>query len=609
MTPAEDKIWMPVKPLNLREQAEAQIYFTRLLAEMKRHVIPDEKVLKKAYALALTAYGGRRKETEELCIVHSLRVAKILADCGHETDVVSAAMLHEVLEVRGVTKGKLEEELGLNIADIVDAVTSIDAKPAPDESISEFDLDIMEDVRFLKGGVRSGKAVYIKCADRIDDLRTISSFPEEKQRAEAYYTRNMLIPAARKLRIHYFADILGDLCLQIENPERYRELKDTYKDVLRKNKDTFSRPDGLIKGSLLMVREDDLMGKYVKDFDFKERCIDSIHLELSGKLGARDAVKVAFKKHMVPLFDVYFISGDLYTGSPDDLFFAFYDRLHESPYQLTIVGHHQDDYETYYIMKDRYGNNYRLFVQSETEHLEFTQGLLFSSAYSEFHNSLDYVDAAESGGADQKMISVFTKDGSMMSIVDGATVLDFAFALDSNVGLCAKYAYLNGGTSRMPIYTRLSSGDMVEIVADYSRQEHGSSIPHATVRWFEYLHSREATKVLSRWLEKHMDAALPPMLVYDATGAEYEIDLASTVLDFAFVVGDQVGLHVKKAYINNSPTPAELDTTLRYGDQVRFEYDPEDSETPALNWMSIVKTKRAKDKIIDYFSRKLTNDI
>lgn len=152
MTSAEDKIWMPVKPLNLREQAEAQIYFTRLLAEMKRHVLPDEKVLKKAYALALTAYGGRRKETEELCIVHSLRVAKILADCGHETDVVSAAILHEVLEVRGVTKGKLEEELGLNIADIVDAVTSIDAKPAPDESISEFDLDIMEDVRFLKGG-------------------------------------------------------------------------------------------------------------------------------------------------------------------------------------------------------------------------------------------------------------------------------------------------------------------------------------------------------------------------------------------------------------------------------------------------------------------------
>lgn len=71
-------------------------------------------------------------------------------------------------------------------------------------------------------------------------------------------------------------------------------MKDTYKDVLRKNKDTFSRPDGLIKGSLLMVREDDLMGKYVKDFDFKERCIDSIHLELSGKLGARGCCQGGF---------------------------------------------------------------------------------------------------------------------------------------------------------------------------------------------------------------------------------------------------------------------------------------------------------------------------
>lgn len=608
MKAGEEKIQMLVKPLNLREQAEAQAYFTRLLAEMKKHVLPDEGLLKKAYTLALTVHGNRRRETGELCIIHSLRVAKILAECGHETDVVSAAMLHEVLEACGATKGKLEAELGLNIADIVDVVTSAGAKLAPDGFISEFDLDIMADVRFLSGGVRA-KAVYIKCADRIDDLRTISAFPEEKQKAEAYYTRNMLIPAARKLRMHYFVDILGDLCLQIENPERYRELKDTYKDVLRKNQDTLYGPNGLVKESPIIIREDECLGKYVKAFDFNERCMDSIHLELSGKLRTRDAVKVAFKKHIVPLFDIYFISDDLYMDSPDNLFFAFYDRLHDKPHQFTITVHHQDDYETYYIMKDRYGHMYRLFVQSETEHLEFTHGLLFSPECNEFRNDLEYVDTAEPGGAEQKMISVFTKDGSPMSIVDGATVLDFAFAIDPNVGLCAKYAYLNGGTSRMPVYTRLTSGDMVEIVADYSRQEQGSSIPHATIRWFEYLHSREATKVLSRWLEKHMDAALPSMLVYDASGAEYEIDPASTVLDFAFVIGDQVGLHVKKAYINKSPVPAGLDTTLRYGDQVRFEYDPEGPETPVGDWIRIVKTKRATEKLIDYFSRKFTNDI
>ena len=101
-----------------------------------------------------------------------------------------------------------------------------------------------------------------------------------------------------------------------------------------------------------------------------------------------------------------------------------------------------------------------------------------------------------------------------------------------------------------------------------------------------------------------MDSAVPSMLVYDSTDTEYEIDMASTVLDFAFVVGEQVGLHVKNAYINRSQTPAELDTTLRYGDKVRFEYDIEDEDIPVLTWLSIVKTKLAKERLIAHFNRK-----
>lgn len=609
MTPTEEKTQKQVKPLTPNERADIQEYFALILAEMKKHGLPDVGLLKKAYTLALTAHGNTRRKTGEPYIMHPLRVAKILADCGHESDVVAAAILHDIIEDCDVTKRELETEFGLNIADIVDVVTSVGAMLAPDESMSKLDLDIMSDVKFLNEGARVKKAVYIKCADRINNLQTISPFPEEQQKAKAYHTRTIIIPAAKKLHIHHLVDILGDLCLQIENPEQHRELKDTYTDILRKNKDTLYGAYGLIEESRRMILEDGRLGRFVESFDFKERCIDSIHSELSGKLSALDDVKGVFNKHVVPLFDVYFISSDFYMDSPDNLFFAFYDRLHESPYKFTIIGHHQDDYETYYIMKDWYGNTYRLFVQSETEHLEFTHGLLVSSEFNEFRNGLGYVNTAEPGGPEQKMIPVFRKDGSPMSIVDGATVLDFAFAIDANVGICAKYAYLNGGTSRTPIYTRLNPGDMVEIVSDYNQQNQGNDIPHATVRWFEYLHSREATKALSRWLEKHMDAALPSMLVYDSSGAEYEIDMASTVLDFAFAIGEQVGLHIKNAYINKSRTPAALDTTLRYGDKVRFEYDPEDSETPMFTWLSIVKTKLAKERLIDYFNRKFTNVI
>ena len=99
-----------------------------------------------------------------------------------------------------------------------------------------------------------------------------------------------------------------------------------------------------------------------------------------------------------------------------------------------------------------------------------------------------------------------------------------------------------------------------------------------------------------------MDAAVPKMLVYDEKGHEYEIEMASTVLDFAFAVGEKVGLHVKKAYVNSENV--ELDKTLRYGDKVRLEYDVNHIETPVFTWLSIVKTKYAKECLIAYFHNK-----
>jgi (p)ppGpp synthase/HD superfamily hydrolase len=94
------------------------------------------------------------------------------------------------------------------------------------------------------------------------------------------------------------------------------------------------------------------------------------------------------------------------------------------------------------------------------------------------------------------------------------------------------------------------------------------------------------------------------MQVQDAQGKTYEIEMASTVLDFAFAVDVQAALHLKAAYVNKSPFPAELDKTLRYGDKVRFEFDENDQNTPQFMWLSFVKTKRAKDHLIAYFYKK-----
>lgn len=594
--------------LTSEERMKVEQLFLSVLSEMKKHGLPDVSLLKKAYNFALRMHGDARRKSGEPYITHPLEVAKILAELGHESDMVAEAILHDVIEDCGVTMKELEMQFSPTMADTVNAVSNIKAMLSPDPEISKMDLDDLNDVKLLES-IREPhvrKAAYIKIADREHNLKTIGIFPVEQQLAKAAHTRSIIIPLAKKLHIYKLAEVLGTLCLEIENPQVYNEIKSTYKRILDENRDTFMGSNGLIESTKRMVLEDGLCGQYVAALDFTKRCEDSIFNDLSAKLSNIHEVRSEFTKKNVPLYDIYFISKDYYMETPETLFFNFYDKLHASKYRFTITGmdYMDDSGILYYKLNDRYDNQYRLFIQSETEHLEYTHGIIVSDELEDFRKGLMYVNKAEPGAPEHKMITVFKKDGTPMIIDEGATVLDFAFAIDRNIGICAKYAHLNGSNAYTPIYQRLKPGDMVEVVSDHDKNRPADDIAHATVRWFEYLHTREATKALSRWLEKHMDSATPKMIVYDSFGKEYEIDMAATVLDFAFAISEEVGLHVQNAYINKSETPAELDKTLRYGDKVRFEYDAHDLETPVFTWLSIVKTKTAKDCLINYFNCK-----
>ena len=220
------------KPFSENERAAVERTFNAIVNEMKKHGLPDVGLLKRAFELADEQHAGTRRKTGEPYIMHPLQVAKILADCGHESDMVAAALLHDVIEDCNVDKHDLEMTFGINIADIVDAVTKVSAFMAPEENMSKLDLDAMSDIKFLTESAKVKKAVYIKCADRIHNLRTISIFPEEQQREKAYHTRNIIIPAAKKLHIHNLVDILSTLCFQIENPGKYKEIKSVYERVL-----------------------------------------------------------------------------------------------------------------------------------------------------------------------------------------------------------------------------------------------------------------------------------------------------------------------------------------------------------------------------------------
>ena len=603
MTKEKENVLMP------EERKQVDMLFHSLIAEMKKRCMPDVSLLKKAYHFAMKSHGETKRRSGEPYIMHPLEVAKILAEVGFESDLIAAAILHDVIEDCNVTATELEQRFGSLIADTVDAVSKVSEKFTGNPDFTKMDIDNLSDIKFLTETTKKNnrKAFYIKLADRIHNLKTINIFPEEQQKAKAAHTRNILIPAAKKMHIFKLVDILESLCLEIENPKVYHEIRYGYRQLLNESRDAIDGEYGLraFWKQLLLEREG-VFGKNLVLFEFHERYEDSIYRHLNEEHHNVYDIKNYMKKKYIPLYDINFIVSDLYNGSPESLFFQCYPRLHESKFRLTITGINRTmgSDAMYYELEDRYGTKYRLFCQSESELLEYSHGVMISGDIDDIRSHIVYINEAEPDEPEHKKIPVYRKDGSLMELDEGATVLDFAFAINPYIGICAKFAYLNGTTAEVPIYTRLRPGDMVHIVSDHKKGEEEFDVPHATVRWFEYVHTREAIKSLSRWMETNMDRAVPKMMVYDEKGNPYEIEMGSTVLDFAFVLNKEKGLHVRKAYLNKCPSASPLDRILKYGDRVRFTYDDEEKKTPEFNWLSIVKTKLAKEVLIEYFNSK-----
>ncbi len=581
-------------PLTGAEKKQLENQFKEIVNKMKEHGgLPDVGAMREAFWMASEAHGDTRRKTGEPYITHPLRVARDLAEAGHESDMVVAAILHDVVEDCDIPLKVIEDKFSNKIADIVDAVTKVNRQLAPYEDIEKHDLDELSDEKFLREIQSNQKAAYIKCADRIDNLRTISCFPEYKQKNKANHTRCIIIPVAKALHMHKVANTLGDLCLAIEAPNRYAQIKDTYQDILEKNKDTLYGEDGVIETVKRIFKSDSRHSGNVVDVLVEAWNVDGIYQLISPQMDHDNDVKEAFNKETVELFHFHIVVKDTCMQGAENVFFAFYNKLHGCEYRFTVIDRCENDYETYYILKDKFGNRYRVYLASQHDHAVFMYGRLLDQSLFPKEPDLKF-EAKEK-------IKVFKKDGSEMWIAKGATVLDFAFAINPNVGLCAKYAHINRSASQTPIYTVLNMGDTVEIVSDHDKHNQDLDQVHATIRWFEYLKTPSAVKSLSRWLEKHLDIAVPNMLVYDHKGREYEVQMSSTVLDFAFAVSEETGLHLKEAYINGSETPASLDRTLRYHDKIRLVVDESKMAVPQFEWLNLVKTPYAKTRLIQYF--------
>lgn len=590
------------KRMTNEELLHAERLFKEMISDLQKHRLPNTGLLKRAYKYALSKHEKHRRLNGEPYIIHDLAVAKILTEAGFESHLIAAAILHDMVN-HGVTIEELEQEFGIVVADTVHAVSRVSESFDDEQEMEKKDIQNLSDIKFLKElNNNNQRAFYIKLADEIHNMRTIEGLPEDDRLKKTRHVRNIILPVAKKIHVFRLVETLESLCLKEENPIVFQMIQDNYRRLLFENRDTLTAFQMYFR-KLVLPEGDSLETNYVEELFFVERFENSIFRHLTDTISDMNHLEEYINKKNVPLYDINLIISEAYEGNPQDIFMKYYPMLYKSSFRITIVdfGYTVGTEVFFYKMVDRYGNYYRLFVQKQLDFLKYSQGI-----WSEWVDTTKgkglYINEAEPDEPEHKQIQVYRKDGKAMLIDDGATVLDFAFALHRDIGICARHALLNGTNKIVDLDTRLKPGDRVHVISDHFQGNEEKDIPHATIRWFEYIHTRQATKALARWMEKNMDRAMSKIQVRDSNKIySYEIDKGATALDLAFMINAEEALHVEHAYLSNRHNPIRLERILRQGDAIRFSYNK--NSKPKFSWLTIVKTKLARETLIEYFER------
>ncbi|CAL2063433.1 GTP diphosphokinase / guanosine-3',5'-bis(diphosphate) 3'-diphosphatase [Tenacibaculum sp. 190524A05c] len=457
----------------------------------------DKKLIRKAFEVAVEAHSSQRRKSGEPYIFHPIAVAKIVADeIGLGATSIAAALLHDVVEDTHYTVDDMQQLFGETVARIVSGLTKISRlKQDQDYSIQAENfrkmlLTLHDDVR----------VILIKIADRLHNMQTMDAMPPHKQVKIASETLYIYAPLAHRLGLYNIKTELEDLGLKYTEP-------DVYNDILVKIKENKEEQQKYIDTFNSKIREalDDVGFKYQIKGRFKS--IYSIRRKMRKQNVSFDevydkfAIRIIYtptsKDEKFDAWKIYSIVTDFYKPNPARLRdwisqpkSTGYEALH-----ITVVGPDAKWVEVQ-IRSDRMDE---IAEKGYAAHFKYKQGNENENGLDDWlnrlketleNNTLNAVDFVEDFKLNlyAKEIYVFTPKGDLKSLPKGASALDFAFAIHTDVGLKTRGAKVNG--KLVPLSYELKSGDQVDILT--------SSTNKPNSRWLDFvMTARARTKIKS----------------------------------------------------------------------------------------------------------------
>lgn len=471
------------------------------LVERVQKYKPDvnEALLNKAYVYAMQKHGQQKRASGDPYISHPLEVAAILTDMHLDESTIAVALLHDTIEDTSATRDEIDTLFGEDIGRLVEGLTKIkkldlvSRKAKQAENLRKLLLAISDDVRVL----------LVKLADRLHNMRTLGHMPLEKRARISEETMDIYAPLAGRMGMHDMREELEELSFQNLNPEAYETVLQRLADLSEKNADLIKNIENELTDLLTQngLKNAVVKGRQKKPYSvFRKMQSKSLSFEqLSDVWGFRVVVD------MLP--ECYTALGIIHTRwrVVPGRFKDYISTPKQNDYQsihTTIVGPARQRIELQ-IRTRRMHDIAEFGIAAHTLYKDGTSvapgdaEVRQSSAYKGLRTTIESL--AEGDNSEefiehtklelfQDQVYCFTPKGKLIALPRGATPIDFAYAVHTNVGDTCVGAKINGRI--MPLVTRLANGDEVEIIRS------GVQVPPAA--WGEIVVTGKARSAIRR---------------------------------------------------------------------------------------------------------------
>ncbi len=470
----------------------------KILNEEKQY---DLSKIVSAYEFAAKAHANQVRSSGEPYITHPLAVSFILLELGMDTDTICAAMLHDVVEDTDVTLEEIRKRFGQDVAMLVDGVTKLGKIPLftkeeqQAENVRKILLAMSQDIR----------VIIIKLCDRLHNMRTLHYRPAHKQRNTALETMNIYAPIAHRLGMRTIKDEIEDLAFRYLDPYAYSEIeqmlsirsdkREAFIDSIKQQISERFAEENFAKPPTIEGRVKSIYGIYKKAF-MQNKSIDEIY----DKYAVRIIVDTVNE-----CYNALGIIHDMFKPIPNRFkdYIAtpkanMYQSLHTTvigregiPFEVQIRTwemHHTAEYGIAAHWKYKEGISGKDKLENR---LAWIRHII--EAQKETDDVEEIVRTIKSDLAPEEIFA-FTPKGDMVTLPSGSTIIDFAYAIHTEVGNKMKGAKVD--SKLVSLDYQLSTGEIVEIITSKD-PDHG---PNRA--WLDICKTNEAKSKIRSWFKK-----------------------------------------------------------------------------------------------------------